>query len=752
MIIKVLIYKFKIMRLLIVSNRLPVSIRKKDSGSFEYEKSAGGLVSGLTDFLKGLGRTKDDISEYIWMGWPGTTVEKEDEEQVRTTLQQEYSASPVFLSQKLMDKVYLGFCNKTIWPLFHYFPNYAVFDKDFWDQYVKVNNIFCNEISKVLKPDDIIWVHDYHLMLLPAMLRETVSNPIGFFLHIPFPSFEMYRLFPKESRSAILKGLLGADLIGFHTYDYAQYFLRSVLRILGRDNHMGTIYFPDRIVKVGTFPMGIEYDKFHDMDVSPHHAEKAKEGEPKIILSVDRLDYSKGIVNRLQGFELFLKRNRKWHGKVFLKMIVVPSRTGVTSYQKIKRRLDELVGNINGNYSKINWTPIIYQYTSLSHKELIAQYRSSDVSLITPLRDGMNLVAKEYIASLNDQKGVLVLSEFTGAAKELSETIIINPNNIDEIADGIAEALAIPEQEQIRRNKIMQNRLKRYNVTRWANDFVESLRQISSDSHNATKTKLLQPQDISLLHKNYKQAENRLIILNYDGTLVPMDENPNDARPDEELLELLAKLNQSDHDDIVIISGRGKEDLEDWMGNTPVNLSAEHGAWNREASGDEWTLFKPLDNGWKNEVIPIFEMYTDRLPGSFFVERDSSISWYYHKADIEQSSFLSREVNDHLLSLMANMGIQVMNGTMVVEVVSSGINKGELARHWLSRKKYDFVLAMGAGWSDEMLFLSLPEHAWTLKVGVLRTEARYVIKKPAEALSLLKELYQYNPHYTEVHT
>jgi trehalose 6-phosphate synthase/phosphatase len=727
------------MRLLIVSNRLPVSV-KKESGEFTYEKSAGGLVSGLSDFLKGLGKSESEIDDYIWMGWPGMTIEKEDEDLVRKTVENKHNASPVFLSQKLMDNVYLGFCNKTIWPLFHYFPNFASFENEFWDEYKKLNEIFCDEVMKVVKPGDILWIHDYHLMLLPAMLREKVNNPIGFFLHIPFPSFEMYRLFPRESRKDILKGLLGSDLIGFHTYDYAQYFLRSVLRILGKENHMGTINFPDRVVKVGTFPMGIEFDKFHNMDVSPFPSKKPGPDEPKIILSVDRLDYSKGILNRLQGYELFLKKHPEWHGKVFLNMVVVPSRTGVTSYQKIKRRLDELVGNINGNFGKVNWTPIIYQYTSFPHKELIAHYRMSAVSLITPLRDGMNLVAKEYIASLNDQKGVLILSEFTGAAKELGETIIINPNNINEIADSLAEALSIPDEEQIRRNTLMQKRLKRYNVTRWANDYVDNLLDISRVSSFTSKSKIFKPEINQKLLKNYQEAKNRIIIVNYDGTLVPLTRDPEEAKPSDELKKLLVNLNKTDKTDIVIISGRAKEYLDNWLGKTPVNISAEHGTWIHEATDKQWKLFKPLSNEWKDEILPILELYTERLPGAYIEEREYSISWHYHKADIEQASYLSKEVSDHLLSITTNIGVQVLKGKKIIEVSNSGINKGELAMHWLSRKNYDFVLAMGAGWTDEMLFQTIPEHAWTVRVGMLKTDAKYVIKSQEDALNLLKNL------------
>ncbi len=727
------------MRLLIVSNRLPVAVAKKNR-KFEFEKSAGGLVSGLSDFLNGLGKSESDIKDYIWMGWPGMTIEKKDEDYVRETVQKEYKASPVFLSQKLMDKVYLGFCNKTIWPLFHYFPNYATFEKDFWGEYIKLNEIFCDEILKVAKPDDIIWVHDYHLMLLPAMLREKVNNPIGFFLHIPFPSYEMFRMFPKDSRSALLEGLLGSDLVGFHTHDYSQYFLRSVLRILGTENHMGTINLPDRVVKVGTFPMGIEFNKFHDMDVSPFPSEKPGPDKPKVVLSVDRLDYSKGIVNRLQGFELFLKKHPEWHGKVIMNMIVVPSRTGVSSYQQIKRKLDELVGNINGNFGSIDWTPIIYQYTSLPHKELIAQYRMSAVSLITPLRDGMNLVAKEYIASLRDKKGMLVLSEFTGAAKELSESIIINPNNIDEIAEGIAEALNIPEDEQIRRNRVMQKRLKRYDVTRWANDFVDSLLEISNISTFSSKKKIMKQDTVDKLLGHYKKAKKKIIIANYDGTLVPYEKNPANARPSKQLMNLLKNLTENNNADMVIISGRRRDDLDKWLGDLKLNLTAEHGTWIRESGKKEWELFKPFSTEWKEEILPILEMYSDRLPGSYIEEKEYSVSWYYHKADIWQSSFLAMEVNAHLLAITSNIGVQVLQGHKVIEVSNSGINKGELAEYWLSLRDYDFVLAIGAGWSDELLFQTLPEDAWTIKVGMIQTDARYVMKRQSEVVELLKKL------------
>jgi len=727
------------MRLLIISNRLPVVVHK-ENGEYVAEKSAGGLVSGMSDYLKTLGKSKEQITEYLWMGWPGLSVKPKDHDTVRQKVKENFDADPIFLEKELMDNVYLGFCNKTIWPLFHYFPHHARFDMDFWADYQKMNEIFCEEILRVLRPDDVIWVHDYHLMLLPGLLREKVTNPIGFFLHIPFPTYEMYRLLPAESRSKVLQGLMGSDLIGFHTHDYSQYFLRCVLRVLGKENHMGRIDMPDHTVEVETFPMGIDYDKFHNMDVSPHRSHKAGPGEPKMVLSVDRLDYSKGIVNRLKGFDLFLQQHPEWHGKVYMSMIVVPSRTGVSTYLQIKKRLDELVGRINGQYGSISWTPVIYQYTSLPHKELIAQYRRSDVALLTPLRDGMNLVAKEYIAALTDQKGVLILSEFTGAAKELSEALIINPNSYNEIADSIAEALKVSDKEQIRGNKIMQKRLKRYTVTKWANDFVNILLDSSQRSQYSARKKLMNESLLDKMLQSYNQAKNRIIIVNYDGTLVPFSKYPTTVEPPEALLGLLQNLDAQSMTDVVIISGRGKDELDTWLSDLPVNLTAEHGSWIREAGMAEWRLFKPLSNEWKKDIIPILEMYSDRLPGAYLQERVYSLAWHYDKADVEQAAKLVTEVNDHLLSITTNINVQVLHGNKVIEISNSGINKGELAMHWLSRKDYDFVLAIGAGWSDELLFQTLPQNAWSVKVGMSQTDARYVIRHQDDAIKLLERL------------
>ena len=367
----------------------------------------------------------------------------------------------------------------TVLSLFHYGPLYAVYSKDLWQAYERVNEAFVEAVVEVAKDGDIIWVHDYHLMLLPKLIRERLPKAtIGFFLHIPFPSFETFRLLPW--RKQILNGLLGADLIGFHTYDYTRHFLDSVHRLLGYEAVTGLITTTDQISKTDAFPMGIDYERFSSTARGRIvHAQISKFrrrlGDRKVILSIDRLDYTKGIPQRLEAFNLFLTRNPQYRDRLVLIIVVVPSRTRVGQYALLKKQVDELIGQINGSDGPICWTPILYLYRSLLFPLLFSLYSMADVALVTPLRDGMNLIAKEYIATKTDGKGVLVLSETTGAAKELGEAIIINVNNQEEIAQALEEALAMPEEEQIERNRILQKRLERYNVVRWADESINAL-------------------------------------------------------------------------------------------------------------------------------------------------------------------------------------------------------------------------------------------------------------------------------------
>lgn len=732
------------MRLVIVSNRLPYSVQIQQD-SLNLHRSSGGLVSGLTSYLTSMKKATGQNGDSLWIGWPGQSVPDEWRQQLIDRSVSEFQSYPVFVAEDSMDKFYHGFCNSTIWPLFHYFPSFASYNPEHWQHYQEVNRIFCDAVVQATKPGDLIWIHDYHLMLLPKMLRERLPDAsIGFFLHIPFPAFEIFRLLPKTWRVGILEGLLGADLVGFHTHHYTQYFLRSVLRILGLEHSFGRITIGTRIAVADTFPMGIEFAQFHSAAQSPEVLEESAKlresfGNRKIILSVDRLDYSKGIINRLEGYEIFLERNPEWHDRVLLLLVVVPSRIGVDHYQFLKQQIDEMVGKVNGKFGTVSWTPIVYQYRSLEFLPLVALYATSDVALITPLRDGMNLISKEYIASRVDQTGVLVLSEMAGASSELGEAMIINPNNREEISDVIKEALDMPENEQIHRNWMMQRRLEHYDVVRWAGNFFNVLSS-SKRRQQEMSARLLSPSHRSELLSRYNKATRRLLMLDYDGTLVPYAATPSEARPPEEVLNLLRRLAEDPKTDLVLISGRDRKTLDEWFGQIPAGLVAEHGAWFREKN-EEWrTTLSQNSTAWINHVRQIIEVFVDRLPGSFIEQKEFSIVWHFRKADVEFSSVLAKELVDHLQVILNQLNIQVLLGNKNVEIRNAGINKGAAALFWISRNIYDLILALGDDTTDEDLFRALPNDAFSIKVGTSQSAARFNIQSPSELLRLLSEL------------
>jgi len=731
------------MRLFIVSNRLPFTVTEKE-GKIGFERSAGGLITGISDYLNSLKDSSFTKIEYIWTGWPGVAISKNLQDEVKQRCLSEFSAYPIFISHKNMENFYHGFCNKTIWPLFHCFPANTVYDEDFWDSYKQINEDFLEAIVNILKPDDILWIHDYHLMLLPKLVRERMPEvPTGFFLHIPFPPYDIFRLLPNAWRIEILEGLLGADLIGFHTIEYTQNFLRCVLRIMGHDNNIGEINTGDRILKADTFPMGINFEKFfaaQDNIQIQDEIESLKKhfGGIKTILSVDRLDYTKGILNRLEGYELFLEKNPNWHKKVAMLLIVVPSRIGVESYAKTKNKIDEIVGKINGRFGDIGWTPIQYQYKNLPFEQLTALYILSDIALITPLRDGMNLIAKEYVSTKRDKKGVLILSEMAGAAKELAEAIIINPNHKGEIARALEEAVEMSCQEQVRRNEIMQKRLSDYNVIRWAGDFIQELMDMI-EKRKRFAVKLLSFSEEQVLLRDFKNAQSRIIFLDYDGTLMPFTKEPQDAKPNEKIIELLKLINEYPQTKIIITSGRDKETLTNWFERLNIWLIAEHGVWIKEKDLS-WQLTKQLSNDWKPRLLPLLKMYVDRLPCSFIEEKEFSLVWHYRASDPELGSLRAKELMDDLTSLTANIDLQILPGSKVIEIRNSGINKGVAASYLLAKDEYDFVLAIGDDWTDEDLFKVLPQKAYSVKVGIGSSYARYNLRNYKEVVKLLKEM------------
>lgn len=730
-------------RIVLVSNRLPFTVAEKD-GDIEFQNSAGGVATGLHALLETIEIPNIGNAEYVWIGWPGGRVSPQLEGRVKSDAQSRFHAYPVFLSEQEIDAFYSGFCNKTIWPLFHYFPLYARYEPEYWAHYRKVNEAFCEAALEILKPGDLLWIHDYHLMLLPALIRARLPDlSIGFFLHIPFPHYEIFRFLPAEWRRDLLEGLLGADLVGFHTFDYAQYFLRCVLRILGHENQMGKLLVHDRTVKVASFPMGVPFNKFAtaaDSAVVCEEKEMIKRtlAQTKLILSVDRQDYSKGILNRLEGFETFLETNPDWCGKVTLLMVVVPSRIGIEDYERMKKGIEEQVGRINGQFGSVSWTPILYQYRSLSFESLVALYTISDVALVTPLRDGMNLIAKEYVASRTDQSGVLVLSEMAGAARELGEALIINPNNRQEIAKALKEALNMPLVEQRRRVEIMQNRLRRFDLARWARDFFSELIFVAPEREMAFG-KLPSLANVRAMAERYRRGQRRLILLDYDGTLVPFADHPRAAKPPPVVVDLLSRLAADAGNEVVIISGRDRDSMQDWFGHLPLAFAAEHGAWIKERNS-EWKLAGSHRTRWKEKLLPLLEMYVDRLPGAFIEDKDFSLVWHYRAADPEQAMVVAREVADDLLSCTGNIDVQIVQGSKTVEIRSAGISKAKAAELWLSKQDFDFILAIGDDSDDEDMFRVLPPHAHSVRVGIGRTEAQFNLREPWEVVKLLEEL------------
>ncbi len=717
-----------------VSNRLPISVVEREK-RLHFQPSVGGLVTGLSAFYKSY--------RALWIGWPGIALEKirGEEKDTEARLRSE-GCYPVFLSRRDIGDYYQGFCNKTIWPLFHYFTQYTAYSKGPWEAYKRVNEIFCEVVSESAKPDDIIWVHDYHLMLLPKLIRENRPDlTIGFFLHIPFPSFEVFRLLPW--RKEIIEGLLGADLIGFHTYDYVRHFLDSVRRLLGYEHTLGQIPVGNRVVKVDSFPMGIDYERLASAVQNPEVQEEIERirrevGERRIILSIDRLDYTKGISQRLESFDFFLGENPEYKERVTLILVAVPSRTRVEQYRLLKKQIDELVGRINGRHGTIGWMPVWYLYRPLPFHNLVALYKVADVALVTPLRDGMNLIAKEFIATKTDGKAALILSEMAGAAKELAEAIIVNPNNRERVAEALKEALTMPEEEQIEHSRIMQNRLQRYDVMRWASDFMDSLSYIKKVQQEL-RARRLTPAMKRRLISDYLKSNERLILLDYDGTLIPFTEKPEKAKPDDELLELLEALAKEPKNEVVIVSGRDKDTLERWFGSLNVGSIAEHGVWIREKERT-WDLIEPLRNDWKEEIRPFLELYMDRTPGSFIEEKEFSLVWHYRKADPELASARANELKESLVHLTANLGLGVLEGSKVIEIKNAGINKGRAALHWIPKRKWDFILAIGDDRTDEDIFAILPESAYSVKVKLSPSQAKFNIESITDVRSLLKEL------------
>ncbi|MEM6879599.1 MAG: bifunctional alpha,alpha-trehalose-phosphate synthase (UDP-forming)/trehalose-phosphatase, partial [Bacteroidota bacterium] len=649
--------------------------------------------------------------------------------------------APVFLTPNEIEQYYEGFSNKTIWPHFHYFTEYTTYRDSYWDAYEKVNRKFFEVVEQIIEDDDMVWVHDYQLMLLPNMIREKFPKvSIGFFLHIPFPSYEIFRILPW--REELMRGLLGADQIGFHTFGYMRHFLSAAYRISGYEHEFGRLSIENREVNVDVFPMGIDYNKYAHPEIDQddpivREIEKLHSGR-KLIVSIDRMDYTKGIPQRVKAFGDFLFNHPEYHQKIDLVMLVVPSRSNVDTYRELKREVDELVSRVNSEIGTFDWTPIHYFYRSLKFPALMKLYQETDIALITPLRDGMNLVAKEFIAAKEQKKrGVLVLSEMAGAIHELTDAIPVNPQDRADIDRALVEALEMPEEEQERRLTDMQEKLKLYDVKNWAANFIaeqKKLRDINIKQSNMP----LREELLDEVCDQYQKANQRLFFIDYDGTLMDFHVDPQAVSPDEEVIDILTRLASDPKNRVVVNSGRDRLTLEKWLGQLPIEMAAEHGVWMKEQG--EWHLNPNVTDAWKPKVQELLDNLVTRTPGSFVEEKDYSLAWHYRGIDRDLGQKRVREFRDMLAYLIQNQDLQVLEGNKVVEIKNAGVNKGKATYHWVCQKNWDFVLGIGDDSTDEDIFKAMPTNGVSIKVGGGRTSARYGLASVSEVRSMFKEL------------
>ena len=729
-------------RVLIVSNRLPVTA-KVNGRDVTIEPSSGGLASGL--------RGTYEQVESLWIGWPGEIPRLDDaRERILKAKLAEIRAVPVHLSRQEVRGFYEETSNGVIWPLFHYLLDELPPMMGRWDMYRLVNEKYARVVAEHYRPGDLVWIHDYQLLMVPSILRRLAGNDvrIGFFLHVPFPSSEVFSVLPQ--REEVLEGLLGADLIGFHTASYMRHFMTSVRRVLGYEPNVDRISIDGREVRAGVYPMGIDAAAWSARADSPEVTAQVEtirndaQGR-KLLVGIDRLDYTKGIPRRLLALERLLETEPSLREQVRMIQVTVPSRERVESYAAFRRRIDELVGRINSTYATATWVPIHNINRSMSEVEVTALYRAADVMLVTPLRDGMNLVAKEFVASRNDKDGVLVLSEFAGAAAELGEGLQVNPYDVDQMARRIKEGLTMPRSERRSRMRAMRLRVMTHDVHGWATKFISDLTSATTRAVQDQRA----PTEIELddIVRGLGEARHLVLILDYDGTLVPFAPRPEQAAPGPELLALLERIATRAGTSTHVVSGRSRASLEEWLGYLPMGLHAEHGLWSRWTPEEDWIKLRELSLEWKEKVRPLMEHFVSTTRGTFIEEKTASLAWHYRTAEadfIEEADFgeyQARELRLLLGELLSNAPVEVLAGHKVVEVRPQGVHKGAIVPLMLARYgKKVTVLAIGDDRTDEDLFAALPDGSVALHVGEGPSRAQYRVRDVDDVRRLLEML------------
>eukprot|EP00949_MAST-11_sp_MAST-11-sp1_P001275 g1275.t1 len=758
--------------IIVVSSRLPVTLMlDKETGKYHIKASSGGLVAALNGARNNL--------DFVWIGWPGEFIAEDKREEIRKDLLQEFNCIPVFLEKNVANRYYNGFCNDVLWPIFHYEPlpsfkmgNERKFEVALWEAYSSVNQKFAATIANVLEENDQVWIHDYQLMLVPRMLRRLKPKvAIGWFLHIPFPSSEIYRMLPV--RKSIILGVLAADLVGFHTFDYARHFLSSVSRIIGSGcspSPKGIQMKSGHFCSIGVFPIGIEPEHFLSIAKKKQTKERVqdlcKRFQGKLLLlGVDRLDYIKGMPHKLIAFEKLLAHYPQYRGRAVLLQISVPSRTQVEEYKKLAAQVNQLVGRINSVHGTLEYTPIHYIQRPVSTEELCALYAVAHTCVITSVRDGMNLISHEYIVMQNlpcdirDGPGVLILSEFAGAAQSLSGAMRVNPWHTEELTSVMHHALS--QERELR--ELNQKMLYRYVTTNtsahWAKSFLDDLFSAAATGRllrRTIKDNAKKRLPLTKLPQMYRSSRSRLLVFDYDGAIAGDEALSQLSGPSQMFLDHLNALSVDPRNTVILFSTRARKVVEKWFGGIQgVTLVAESGVFaGQNGSGSESIEWQFLctaaerDTSWQGSVLPTMRYYADRTPGSYIEAKEHSLTWYFNESAEAFGQFQAKEMQAHLDEVLVNFAVEVLHKKKSVEVRALHSSKGQAIRKATLERKFGLVLCIGEDTGTDSMFAACADcvlengKILTCLFGIddARVDAKYILSDSAELKKLIKRL------------
>jgi len=688
--------------IVVASNRLPFTFSRSAKG-LERKRSPGGLVSALEPVLRKRGGT--------WVGWPGIELEPGE---ALPSEGEPYRVEPVNVTDNEQSRYYHGFSNRTLWPVFHSMPTRASFQNKDWETYLRVNERFAEAIVAEAGDAGVIWVHDYHLMLsLPSIHRELPESRLAFFLHIPFPPFDVFRLLPWDRE--ILRAMLACDLIGFHVRGYVQNFMDCVERSLGArvDRELGLVEYGDRTTRVDSFPLGIDFNSYESLALAAPPSPGPGPGSSKIVLGVDRLDYTKGIPDRLRSFERLIEVHPEHRERVVLIQLAVPSRSQVVEYRALKREIDELVGQINGRFATATWSPIRYLYRTVPQQRLAALYRDADVALVTPIRDGMNLVAKEFIACQVGDPGVLILSRLAGAADTMREALLVNPVDIDGTADALHRALTMDEPERRSRVAALRRRERRDDVDAWVERF------LGEASNHRGELDPLSGQDFDAWLGPFLKRYRLALFLDYDGTLTPLREHPSKAKLSAPVRRALEACVARTDTDVAIVSGRALDDVRSAVNEPSITLAGNHGL---EISGPEMEPFVHEDLvHFRSRAEELADALEGVAADGAWVERKGPTLTYHYRAVPENAR---ESLVDEAREIIVEAGYLPRDAHCAVEARPPiGWDKGRAVLHILRARygqawsEHVRVVYVGDDHTDEDAFRFLSGLAMTFRVG-----------------------------------